>query len=211
MDPFAFQSAAATLSTEPGLALLRALGDQEWAIASEVARRADMHISTATKHLAVLSDAGVLDRRESPTRTGVTYAYRLTNTRITLVLDLDNRRVDAAPAARDLAASVVRTGESLGGATFRASLHRRLAQAFPERSDLRPEAPAQSLHGLLTGAEADADRISTVLRALRDALETSVGSIVAARVIGGAFAQSKETAALAPLCSELLDSPGAST
>jgi DNA-binding transcriptional ArsR family regulator len=188
MDVERFQKAAAALSNLQGLALVSAMKDGEWHIASEVAARAEVHTSTATKHLSALQEAGVLERRETRAKTGRTFAYRLPSPRITLSLDVGDeamlRQEDAAQTTMDFIAASVRRAESLGWKGIGRRVQSVLRTTFPHDAEQSSEDDWETcLHRILDDGERTPDeRLVAVLRAVRAAFENAMGSIASERV-----------------------------
>ncbi len=91
MDLKTFQQAATLLSGEYSLAILRELRDGEWHLSSELARRLDIHVSTASRFLQRLGELGLLERRRRDART---FEYRVRSPRIQIEVDLSD---DSAP------------------------------------------------------------------------------------------------------------------
>ena len=69
MDLPTFQQAAALLSADHSLAILRELRDGQWHLSSEVAPTLDIHVSTASRFLQRLADLGLPERRRHDART----------------------------------------------------------------------------------------------------------------------------------------------
>jgi DNA-binding transcriptional ArsR family regulator len=91
MDPATFRLAAALLSGEYSLVILRELRDGEWRLSSEVARALRIHVSTASRFLQRLSDLGLVERRPHDSRT---FEYRMRTPLVRLEIDLAD---DSAP------------------------------------------------------------------------------------------------------------------
>ena len=85
-----FLSAAKALSNDHGLAILNCLREKGWAIASDVAQKLGIHVSTASKDLTILHESGLLERRMSKRRTRPAFEYRLKTERIVLDFSLDD-------------------------------------------------------------------------------------------------------------------------
>ncbi len=91
MDPDTFRQAAALLSGEYSLAILRQLRDGKWHLSSEVARGLQIHVSTASRFLQRLAELGLVERRPHDARTS---EYRVASPRLQLEIDLTD---DAEP------------------------------------------------------------------------------------------------------------------
>ena len=91
MDHQTFRQAILLLSGQHSLAIVRALRDGNWHLASEVARSLDIHITTSSKFLQRFAELGLAERRPHD---GRTFEYRLRNARLRFEVDLDD---DAGP------------------------------------------------------------------------------------------------------------------
>jgi len=85
LDQRSFRQAVLLLAGEHSILILKAMRDGEWHLSSEVARRLDIHITTASKFLHRLADLELLDRRARDSRT---VEYRLGSPRLSLEVDL---------------------------------------------------------------------------------------------------------------------------
>ncbi|HKW43031.1 MAG TPA: hypothetical protein VJP06_02480, partial [Thermoplasmata archaeon] len=63
MDHQTFRQAILLLSGQHSLAIVRALRDGNWHLASEVARSLDIHITTSSKFLQRFAELGLAERR----------------------------------------------------------------------------------------------------------------------------------------------------
>ena len=91
MDPVTFRQAATLLSGEYSIAILKALRDGRWHLASELARHVDIHVSTASRFLQRLAELGIIERRPHDSRTS---EFRVRTPHLRLELDLLD---DSAP------------------------------------------------------------------------------------------------------------------
>lgn len=91
MDDRSFQQATTMLSREYSLSILRAMGDGEWHLSSEIAESLDIHISTASRFLQHIAELGIVERRQHGARTS---EYRVRSPRLQLEVDL---RGDSGP------------------------------------------------------------------------------------------------------------------
>lgn len=85
MDQREFQRTVLLLSGERAMAILRAIRDGEWHMASEIARALDIHVTTSSKFLQGLAVVGLLERRAHD---GRTFEYRLRSPRLEFSVDL---------------------------------------------------------------------------------------------------------------------------
>lgn len=210
MDATRAQRAAAALSTPQAVALLTAIKDAGWYIASQAAAKAKVHVSTATRHLSVLHEAGVLERRRVRTATGHAYAYRLPRPKITLSLDLvpDARNLprDEAKAALAFLREVVRRAEKLGGPAIGGRVVAVLCDAFPRDLVATPNLTFPECHARLariSGALME-DRLVDALRGVRGALESAMGTLACDRIFQASFEEVGGHRALSSLPMELL-------
>ena len=210
MDAPRMQRAVASMSTPQAMALLRAIKDSQWYIASRAAAKAKVHVSTATKHLSALHASGILERREVRTATGRAYAYRLPRPSITLTLDLfppagANLPRDQVTPALALLAEVVRKAGALGGPGVRARAIAALREVFPAAF---PDASKASLDGWVDGLTAvggvPLDQLAAALRGLRGVLEAALGPIACDRVFQSSLEEAGGLQSLSHLPAGLL-------
>ncbi len=207
MDVDDFRKAAGTLATRQGLALIRALRDGEWHIASDVAAHADVHISTATKHLAALHEAGILRRQETRAKTGTTYAYRLPSETVTLSLSLGeaDEAGTAGDACRRFVAAAIQNAESLGWKGIGPRVVRLLKETFPDELAECPQGRWEDCMDTLLGdvENASPERLVGILRAIRAAFETALGPITSERVFLAALEELREDKLLESIPADL--------
>ncbi len=181
--------AIAALATPHARALLDAIRDAEWYIASAAAARAKVHVSTASKHLAVLHEAGLLQRKEVRTATGRTFAYRLPRPTVTLTLDLASHRgvarTGGARAALDLLRQVVRKGEAMAGPRVRARAVEILEATWPDERLRGPNDDVEVLLDRLAFSSGvlSEDRIVAALRGIREFLDATLGPLVSDQIV----------------------------
>src|SRR3989442_500403 len=87
MDQQTFGKAILLLPGEHSASILRALGDGNCHLSSEVARSLDIAITTASKFLQRFSELGLVDRRPHDART---FEYRLRSPHLRFEVDLDD-------------------------------------------------------------------------------------------------------------------------
>src|SRR3989442_13301390 len=87
MDQQTFRQAILLLSGENSVAILRALRDGDWHLASEVARSLHVHIPTASKFLQRFGELGLVDRKPHDART---FEYRLRSAHLRLEVDFED-------------------------------------------------------------------------------------------------------------------------
>lgn len=186
MDAERIHSAISALSTPQAMALIMAIKDSRWYIPSRAAAKAKVHTSTATKHLAALHGAGVLERRRIRTATGHAYAYRLSRPSITLTLDLFP---DSGAPPRDqvgsvfaLLADVVRKAEALGGPGVRDRVAGVLKTTFPKELEAVPDASLDACFERLCAVGGRSDLLVAVLRGVRTTLDSCVGPLACDRL-----------------------------
>ena len=210
MDATRAQRAVAALSTPQSVALLTAMKDAEWYIASQVAARAKVHVSTATRHLSVLHKAGVLERRRVRTATGHTYAYRLPRPKITLTLDLfpdaGNLPRDEAKAALALLGEIVRRAEKLGGPATGGRVVAALCDAFPRDLVGTPNLTFPECLDRLAriSGELKKDQVVDALRGVRGALDSAMGTLACDRIFQASFDEVGGLRALSSIPTDLL-------
>jgi len=98
MNLLQFQDLARALSTDQGRQILEKLADNGWYLASEIAREMDIHISTASKYLAILERSGVVEARDRPTARGSAVEYKLRSPVLQIVVDLRGARAEESSA-----------------------------------------------------------------------------------------------------------------
>ncbi len=132
MEEKDFSGAVSLLSGEYGLAILRFLSAGDWRIASDVSRSLGIHTTTASKFLAGMHRAGVLERRVRKSRTRRTFEYRLPSPQISLTLDLAPGREPVREALDfylDYVANVLAKTRRLGWPGIEAAFEARLSRS----------------------------------------------------------------------------------
>ena len=183
--------AVSALSTPQAMALVMAIKDSRWYIPSRAAAKANVHTSTATRHLSALHTAGVLERRWVRTETGHAYAYRLPRPSITLTLDLfpEAGRVpqDQVNAAFALLADIVRKAEALGGPGVRDRVAEALRGTFPRELQGLAEPGLDVCFDRLRATPIPLGTLAEGVRSVRATVDSCIGPLACDRLFRRCF------------------------
>jgi DNA-binding MarR family transcriptional regulator len=184
MDPVTFRQAATLLSGEYSIAILKALRDGRWHLASEMAHALDIHVSTASRFLQRLAELGIIERRPHDSRTS---EFRIRTPYLRLELDLLD---DSAPLreAVDFYVSYFQSLferiRNLGATNVEGQMESRLSA---QHEELRRAV----FEHMLAGSQGGLDRLRELMAALHRDLWTvcsgSTGTVPAKKVFQGAL------------------------
>jgi len=88
MEKNSFMKTIEALAGNFAFPILRTLNEKGWCIASDISKEIGIHITTASKHLSKLYEAGILERRLRDSKPRKAFEYRLLSPRIAVELDL---------------------------------------------------------------------------------------------------------------------------
>jgi len=190
MDLQTFRQAAALLSGEYSLAILRELRDGEWHLSSEVARVLDIHVSTASRFLQRLGELGIVERRRHDART---FEYRVRSPHLQIEVDLSD---DSAPLREAVDFYVAyfqflfRQIRQLGLPKIEGDLERTLVA---EHQDLRSVVFQQMIEGSNGGLDHLRDLMAGLHRDLWDVCSQSLGKPTARKIFEAALQEAIDT------------------
>ncbi len=184
MDPVTFRQAATLLSGEYSIAILKALRDSRWHLASETARILDIHVSTASRFLQRLAELGIIERRPHDSRTS---EFRVRTPYLRLELDLLDDSAPLREAVDFYVAyfqSLFERIRNLGATSVEGQMETRLSTRHEE---LRRAV----FEHMLAGSQGGLDRLRELMAALHRDLwgvcSGSLGSVAAKKIFQGAL------------------------
>ncbi len=184
MDSDAFRQAAALLSGEYSLPILRGLRDGDWHLSSEIARVLDIHVSTASRFLQHLAELGLIERRPHDART---FEYRIRSPLVRLEVDLTD---DSGPL-REAVDFYVAYFQSLFQQIRQMGLPKVEGQMehalVAEHEELRSLIFEQMIAGSTGGVEHLRELMATLHRDLWEVCSQSLGKPTARRIFQAAL------------------------
>ncbi len=86
-----FRRSSYVLGKDHSIDILNLVHSEGWSKASDIAKKLDLHIATASKYLAELEDINLFESREAKGKTRMVVEYRIKDPKIELTLDISEK------------------------------------------------------------------------------------------------------------------------